>query len=162
VTNNQKTPQERIICAICVLVKAFDFVDHNVMFIILEKYGLPQELLTIIKKMYTDIQLQFTLGKEKHFINYTNGVFLGDNASPILLLFILMAATDSFTPSFQLEDKPTFHYFPEKKNAHKQNGRLKGKCTNAKGTTFAIENLLYVDDGAFLCNNRNDLERLTQ
>jgi hypothetical protein len=91
-----------------------------------------------------------------------NGVFQGNNASPILFLFVMMAATDSFTASFQLEDKPTFHYFPEKKNVQKQNGRLKGQCVNTKGTTFEVGNLLYVDDGAFICNNRRDLERLTQ
>lgn len=56
--------------------------------------------------MYTDVQLQFTLGKEKFSINYANGVFQGDNASPILFLFIMMATTDSFTMSFKLKDKP--------------------------------------------------------
>jgi hypothetical protein len=112
--------------------------------------------------MYMEVCFQFTLGKEKNFINYTNCVFQGDNASPILFLFIMMAATDSFTTSFQLEDKPTFHYFPDKKEVHKQNGRLKGQYTNAKGTIFTVENLLYVNDGAFLCNNKKDLERLTQ
>ncbi len=108
---------------------------------ILEKYGIPHELLTVIKKMYTDVRLQFMIGKEKRYINYTNGVFQGDNTSPILFLFAMMAAMDSFTTSFQLEDKPTFHYFPQKKNAQKQNGRLKGQCVNAKGTTFEVENL---------------------
>jgi hypothetical protein len=74
----------------------------------------------------------------------------------------MMAATDSFRPSFQLEDKPTFHYLPNKKEVYKQNGRLKDQCTNAKGTIFTVENLLYINDGAFLCNNKKDLERLTQ
>jgi hypothetical protein len=85
--------------------------------------------------------------------------FQGDNASSILFLFVMMAATESFTSSFQLKDKPTFHYIPEK-NAHEQNGRIKGQCT-AKGTMFAVENLLYIDDGAFLCNSKSDLKRLT-
>ncbi len=97
-----------------------------------------------------DVRLQFTIGKEKCQINYTNGVFQRDNASPILFLFVMMAATDSFTPAFKLDDKPTFNYFPDKANAHKQNGRLKGQCPNAKGITFKIKNLLYVDDGAFI------------
>jgi hypothetical protein len=75
------------------------------MFKILEKYGIPQKLLDVIKKIYNDVRLQFTLGKEKRHINYTNGVFQGDNASPILFLFVMMAATDSFTSAFQLKDK---------------------------------------------------------
>ncbi len=86
------------------------------MFKILKKNGIPQRLLDVIKKMYTEVRLQVTLGKEKRFIDYTNGVLQGDNASPDLFLFIIMAATDSFTTSFQLEDKPTFHYFPDKKS----------------------------------------------
>lgn len=45
---------------------------------------------------------------------------------------------------------------------HNQKGRLKDQCTKAKGTTFEVENLLYIYDGAFLFNNRNDLERFTQ
>jgi hypothetical protein len=44
-------------------------------------------------------------GKEKCIINYTNGVFQGDNSSPVLFLFVIMTATDSLTASFQLEDK---------------------------------------------------------
>ncbi len=144
------------------LIKAFDSIDQNVMFKILEKYGIPQTLLDVIKKMYNDVRLQFTIGKEKRHINYTNGVFQGDNASPILFLFVMMAATDSFTSTFQLDDKPTFNYFPDKANARRQNGRLKGQCPKAKGVTFEIENLLYVDDGVFICNTRSDLERLTQ
>jgi hypothetical protein len=50
------------------LIKAFNSIDQNVMFRILEKYGILQKLLGIIKKVYNDVQLQFTLGKEKHFI----------------------------------------------------------------------------------------------
>jgi hypothetical protein len=82
------------------LAKAFDTIDQNVVFKILEKYGIPQRLLDVIKKMYTDARLQFTLGKEKCFINYTNSVFQGDNVSPIHFLFVIMVATDSFTASF--------------------------------------------------------------
>jgi hypothetical protein len=67
------------------------------MFKILEKYGIPHKLLDVIKKVYNDVRLQFTLGKEKHYINCTNGVIEGDTALPILFLFIVMVATDSFT-----------------------------------------------------------------
>ncbi len=39
------------------LVKAFDTIDQDVMFMILVKYGIPHELLDVIKKMYTDVRL---------------------------------------------------------------------------------------------------------
>jgi hypothetical protein len=65
--------------------------------------------------MYNDVNLKFTFGKEKHFINYTNSVFQRDNTSPVLFLFIMMAAREWFTSSFQFKDKPTFNYFSNKK-----------------------------------------------
>ena len=37
------------------LVKAFDTIDQSVMFTILKKYGIPHELLAVIKKMYTEV-----------------------------------------------------------------------------------------------------------
>jgi hypothetical protein len=52
------------------------------------------------------------MGKEQRLINYTNGVFQGNNDLPALFLFLMMAATESFRSTFQLEDKPIFHYFP--------------------------------------------------
>jgi hypothetical protein len=76
--------------------------------------------------------------------------------------FVTVVATDSFTSCFQLEDKQPFYYFPDKENAQKQNGRLKGQCTSTKGSTFKVKNLQYADNEVFLSNNKNDLERLTQ
>lgn len=70
------------------LVKTFDTINQSVMFTILEKYGILHELLTIIKKLYINIRLPFVMAKKKHSLNYTNGVFQGNNASPILFLLL--------------------------------------------------------------------------
>ncbi len=120
------------------LVKAFDTIDQNIIFMILEKYGILHELHAIIKKMCTNVQLQFMIGKEKCFINYTNEVFQGDNASPILSLFVIMAATDSFTMFFQLEDKPTFHYFPEKRTHRSKIADSKASALTQQGPPFKL------------------------
>jgi len=34
------------------LVKAFDTIDHPTMFQVLEKYGVPQDCVNAVKKMY--------------------------------------------------------------------------------------------------------------
>ena len=144
------------------LIKAFDTVDHEVLFQILAKYGIPPALITVIKKMYKDCRIKFTIGKEERFIEYLNGVYQGDNASAILFLFLMLAATDSFTHSFTHQDKATYHYFPSNKNPDKQKGRLTRQPTQSKGDTVQIDNLLYVDDGAFVCTTLESLTSLAQ
>ena len=78
------------------LVKAFGTIIHEALFTIQGKYGIPENLIAVIKKMCNTVKLSFTLGKEKCFINYTKGVFQGDNASSVLFLYIMLAATDAF------------------------------------------------------------------
>ena len=57
--------------------------------------------------MYINATLDVTIGKQKRSIDYINGVFQGDNASPVLFLFIMLAATDSFKQKFNIVDKPS-------------------------------------------------------
>ena len=144
------------------LVKAFDTVDHEVLFQILAKYGIPPALITVIRKMYKDCRIKLTIGKEERYIQYLNGVYQGDNASAILFLFLMLAATDSFACSFTHHDKATYHYFPSSKDPGKQKGRLAKQPTQSKGDTVQIDNLLYVDDGAFVCTTLESLTSLTQ
>ena len=54
----------------------------------------------------------------------------------------------------------TYHYFPSNKDPSKQKGRLTKQPT--KGSTIEVDNLLYVDDGAFVCTNPQSLKTLIQ
>jgi len=144
------------------LVKAFDTVIHQALFTILTKYGIPQNLITVIKKMYHTVKLSFTKGKEKRFIDYTKGVFQGDNASPVLFLYIMLAATDTFKNNHTHHNAPIYNYFPDDKNPSKQHGRLVRQPTTSKGTTLSVDHILYVDDGAFISTTREGIESITQ
>ena len=112
--------------------------------------------------MYKDCQIKFTIGKEERFIEYLNGVYQGDNASAVLFLFLMLTATDSFTDSFTHQNKAIYHYFPSNKNPDKQKGRLTKQPTQSKENTIEVDNLLYVDDGAFVCTTLESLANLTQ
>ena len=74
----------------------------------------------------------------------------------------MLAATNSFNNSFVHENKPTYHYFPSNKDPSKQKGRLTRQPTQSKGDTVQIDNLLYVDDGAFVCTTLESLTSLAQ
>jgi hypothetical protein len=77
----------------------------------------------------------------------TNEVFQGDNSSPVPFIFLMLAATVSFTSAFQLEENPIFHYSPDPKDPSKQNGRLKGQGTKANGSTSEVNKLFYINGG---------------
>ncbi len=94
-------------------------------------------LFVDLVKAFANVNL-YSQRAKKQQIGYTNGVFQGDNASPVLFLFLIMAATDSFRSVFILEDKPMLHYFPDHEDPDKQNGRLKGQSKKPKAKPFRL------------------------
>ena len=90
-------------------------------------------------------------------ILYGNGVQQGDNMAPILFIYIMMAATNTLRHQIGKE-KPKFWYFPNNKNR----GRFIRQPTNSKGETFSTDNLLYVDDGVFLTESREEAKATAQ
>ena len=67
------------------LVKAFDSVNHEFLWLVLSKYGIPRKVIHVIKRMYQDFSLLFTVGNVTEEILYSIGVHQGDNLA--LLLF---------------------------------------------------------------------------
>mmetsp|Transcript_27795 Transcript_27795/g.39776 ORF Transcript_27795/g.39776 Transcript_27795/m.39776 type:complete len:137 (+) Transcript_27795:366-776(+) len=112
--------------------------------------------------MYHTVKLSFTIGKEKRFIDYTKGVIQGDNASPVLFLYIMLAATDTFKANHVHHSAPVYNFFPDNKNPSKENGRLVRQPTTSKGTTLSVDHILYIDDGAFISTTREGIESITQ
>jgi hypothetical protein len=56
------------------LVKAYDMVNHSLLFRILKKYGIPEELVEVVERMYKDCKVHVQVGKEKRTIDYLAGV----------------------------------------------------------------------------------------
>ena len=48
------------------LVKAFDTVPWDVLFVVLAKLGVPPHLISVIKRMNTDLQVTFDLNGEPY------------------------------------------------------------------------------------------------
>jgi hypothetical protein len=66
------------------LVKAFDTVQHPLLFEILKKYGVPNTLVQVVQKMYKDCSVSCKLEIEEINVKYSTGVQQGGNASPVL------------------------------------------------------------------------------
>ena len=76
------------------IVKAFDSVNHSLLFELLIYYGVPNNIVQVIKSLYTGATVNIQLGKEASSIPYTVGVQQGDNMAPTLFLFAMLAFSD--------------------------------------------------------------------
>jgi hypothetical protein len=61
------------------LVKAYDTVNHALLFGILKKYGISEELIEVGERMYNDCKVHLQVENEKRTIDYLTGVQQGDN-----------------------------------------------------------------------------------
>ena len=70
--------------------KAFDSINHEVMFNILPLYGIPQPIIAAIKALYTHTQASvITPDGETDFFDIEAGVLQGDMLAPFLFIIIL-------------------------------------------------------------------------
>ena len=145
------------------LVKAFDSVNREMLWKILAKYGLPEKLISVIKKLYTDITIDTKVGKTKESFASTSGVKQGDNLAPVLFLFAIQAAIDTMDQHWPVE-RPQFAWFGDDENGRPQ-GVLNPSKTTIKGMDFSLSHFvksLYADDAAFLFLNRKDIIKGTR
>jgi hypothetical protein len=73
------------------LIKAFDTINHDLLYQILIKYSLPTTLVQNIKKLYDNCKVKIKVGKTFTKIDYTTGIHQGDSMSPVLFLFVMQA-----------------------------------------------------------------------
>eukprot|EP00978_Attheya_sp_CCMP212_P012017 scaffold29800_cov23-Attheya_sp.AAC.1 len=142
------------------LVKAFDTADHQLLFKILKKYGVPDNLVVVIEKMYRDTSVTFRTGKEKRDIPYGIGVKQGDNMAPVIFIYLMNAFAETLCKKWNFVEME-YKWFPQSKNGNKR-GRLTSQSPKSKGSEIDLFYFLYVDDGAMLFDTREDLAEGTQ
>jgi hypothetical protein len=95
------------------------------------------------------------IGKEKAEINKEVGARQGDNVSLVIFLFLMSAFTETLEKEWQSSNLPQ----PTLKNITKMNkGQLTGhiKKRTGRGIDLIVNQILYVDDGAFFFESRED------
>ena len=65
------------------LVKAFDIANHELLFKLLSKFGVPDQLVDVIRRLYHNTEIKIKVGKEERNIPYSVGVKQGDNMAPV-------------------------------------------------------------------------------
>jgi hypothetical protein len=90
------------------LVKAFDSVPRDVLFTVLAKFGVPPHLVSVIKRMNTDLKVSFDLNGEPVAVPCTVGVKQGCPLSPTLFLFVMQACLESLEKAMPADAKLKF------------------------------------------------------
>ena len=127
---------------------------------ILARFGLPEPLINVIRRLYKPVRMKLKLksGKQIHeFLNLV-GVKQGDNLAPVLFLFVMQAALESLERVWaeHIIILPSFNWLPNNEDGT-SNGTLTGQRANQPGVSFEFFRSLYADDGAFMFTSREDM-----
>ena len=135
------------------IVKAFDSVNREMLWKILEKYGIPEKVIATIKKMYTDINIKLSIEDAELIFKSISGVKQGDNLAPVLFLFVVQAAVETMHKKWSSNQiqTPDLKYFPSESD-----GFLNKRSTK-KGAPLHHNAALYADDSAFIFLSKADL-----
>lgn len=130
------------------LVKAFDRVPRELLWTVLEKFGVPSKLVRIIKSLHQNFKVNFEVDSVSHCIYCTIGVKQGDILGPVLFVIYIAAIMITWRKRY---DRPLCIY------RSKNDFRMTGRRYNAKGTNFSVPDSEYADDTAVLFLSRQDV-----
>ena len=68
------------------LIKGFDTVNRELLWKVLDKYGVPTQSIKVLKKLHSNVSYTMQIGNKKETIESTVGVKHGDNLGPILFI----------------------------------------------------------------------------
>jgi hypothetical protein len=117
------------------LVKAFDTIDRELLFEILAKFGIPQSMIFVIRRLYDETEIKISVGTEKGNIKNTMGVKQGDAMAAVLFILVMQAMAETLTPLWEQANiaTPEFRFHKETKAFF---GKMKGQNYKTKGTMF--------------------------
>jgi Reverse transcriptase (RNA-dependent DNA polymerase) len=149
------------------LVKAYDSVNRELLWKILDRYGVPEKMVKVLKKLHNNVQYIMQIGKKTTKVVSTCGVKQGDNLGPILFIYLIQAVSTTLDKKWKFST-PDFRWHGEKTDNNgnttpKYNPSLgKGTSHLTQGERFLFWKSYYVDDAAFLFLNRKDIEEASK
>jgi hypothetical protein len=143
------------------LIKAFDTANHEMLFVLLRKFGAPTTLVEPIRKLHCDFKLKFKLGKKETLINYTRGVEQADNIAPALFLFLMQGKMQGMAKCLEAKHRRDTtnppYWLKHPRNTMNGKIRCQSNPTGTKGNDFSLTHTLFVNDTAIVANTCKEL-----
>ena len=130
------------------LVKAFDRVPKELLWMILTKSGVPRKLVDLLRALHNDFKVKFTVDDVVITIASVIGVKQRDILGPVLLTFFIVAVMITWTAT----NNVTVCIFYSKNDA-----KLTGRSYRVRGENVLLLDAEYADDTAILFDNHEDL-----
>jgi len=130
------------------LIKAFDSVPRDCLWAILRKFGIPDHLINLIKRLHAKAEMKFKVGDTDSTVANRIGVRQGSTEGPDLFLFVIQAAFETIDWSVSV---PKFCTREQGVLTGERSKRVHGR------TVFELKAMLFADDGAALFENKEDL-----
>jgi hypothetical protein len=131
------------------LVKAFDSVQREALWLVLRKFGFPDHFINILIRLHKGAIMKFKVGETDTDVSSNIGVRQGACEGPSLFLFIMQAALETMVWPVP---KPQF--------CTREAGEVTGeKWDRVRGgvETFDLFSSLFADDCAVFFNTRADM-----
>ena len=130
------------------LAKAFDRVRKEFLWNILARFGVPPKLISLLKALYANFKVKFTVDEVTQTLECIIGVIQGDILGPILFTFFIAAVMITWKVDCDI---------PACAFKTKMDVILTGRSYQANGEEFALLDSEYADDTAVLFYSREHL-----
>ena len=134
------------------LVKAFDRVPRELLWQLMEKFGVPPKLVRLLKALHKDVLVKFEVEGFEHEVKCTIGVKQGDILGPVLFIIYMAGVMTEWR-------KTTGPNYPAVFFLTKPDSMLTGRRPTAKGIPFELNDSEYADDTAMLFDSRETAEK---
>ena len=132
------------------LVKAFDRVPRELLWKILEKYGVPVKLMRLLRALHQDVTVKFEAEGHVHVVICSIGVKQGDILGPVLFIIFMVAVMTSWRAT---SDQPHCLFLS------KHDDILTGRKHTSRGDEYAVDDSEYADDTGMLFVSRQALDK---
>jgi hypothetical protein len=77
----EENTKEIIVVLLVYLLKYFDTVNHDLIFKVLLKCWIPEELVGVVRRLYADFKVKVKVGKEERYTENITRVQQGNNVA---------------------------------------------------------------------------------
>jgi hypothetical protein len=136
------------------LVKAYDKVNHNLMWSILYKLGVPNIFLSLVKNLYYDVNV-FTNENMEDSFKFCNGLKQGSILSPLLFNIFFGVVINAI--NIKIKKMGISLIFKKDIDIFDIPNIKKNKYDKVK--EFNLWNILFADDTLIFANSQEDLQK---